>query len=98
MLPRLQQLCNDRCRVAKEDYDFYQVLLSSVASACQPASVLTLFPDSDVLPSVRITPAIETVKAVFKHLEDPEGCREFFATTFEALQASALIPLLSFCR
>ena len=72
--------------MAKEDYDFYQVLLSSMATACQPSSVLTLFPDNEQCPSLRITPAIETVKSVFKHLEDSEGCREFFATTFETLQ------------
>ena len=54
--------------------------------ACQPSSILTLFTDAEVSPNLRVTPAIDTVKAVFKHLEDSEGCREFFATTFESLQ------------
>ena len=48
--------------------------------------MLTVFQDGEVSANLRITPAIDTVKAVFKHLEDPEGCREFFATTFEILQ------------
>lgn len=74
-------------RVAKEDYEFYQMLLSNTAMACQPSSILTLFTDAEVSPNLRVTPAIDTVKAVFKHLEDSEGCREFFATTFESLQA-----------
>ena len=73
-------------RVAKEDYDFYQMLLSNTATACQPSSILTLFSDAEVSPNLRVTPAIDTVKAVFKHLEDSEGCRDFFATTFENLQ------------
>lgn len=73
-------------RVAKEDYDFYQMLLSNTATACQPSSILTLFADAEVSPTLRVTPAIDMVKAVFKHLEDSEGCRDFFATTFESLQ------------
>ncbi|DBA70684.1 TPA: hypothetical protein ACH3X2_012061 [Trebouxia sp. C0005] len=72
--------------IAKEDYEFYQMLLNNTATACQPPSILTLFLDSEVSPALRVTPAIDTVKAVFKHLEDPEAGREFFATTFENLQ------------
>ena len=83
-----------RCRVAKEDHDFYQALLLSVSKACQPASILTLFPlDEATLPAVRVTPAIDAVKAVFKHQEDPEGCKDFFATTFDGLQVN-----LCLCR
>ena len=74
------------CRVAKEDYDFYQMLLSNTAMASQPSSILTLFADAEISTNLRVTPAIDTVKAVFNHLEDPEGCRDFFATTFENLQ------------
>lgn len=73
-------------RVAKEDCEFYQMLLSNTAMACQPSSIITIFTDGEVSPNLRVTPAIDTVKAVFKHLEDPEGCRDFFASTFENLQ------------
>ena len=63
------------------------MLLLSVSKACQPASILTLFPlDDTTCPTVRVTPAIDAVKAVFKHLDDAEGCKDFFATTFEGLQ------------
>ena len=62
------------------------MLLNNTATACQPPSILTLFLDGEVSPALRVTPAIDTVKAVFKHLEDPEAGREFFATTFENLQ------------
>lgn len=63
------------------------MLLLNVSKACQPASILTIFPlDDTTCPMVRVTPAIDTVKAVFKHLEDAEGCKEYFAMTFEGLQ------------
>ena len=62
------------------------MLLNNTATACQPPSILTLFLDGEVSPALRVTPAIDTVKAVFRHLEDPEAGREFFATTFENLQ------------
>lgn len=78
-------------RIAKEDYEFYQMLLNNTATACQPPSILTLFLDSEVSPALRVTPAIDTVKAVFKHLEDPEAGREFFATTFENLQVCSAL-------
>ena len=87
---------DDVCRIAKEDYEFYQMLLSNTATACQPSSILTLFPDGEVSPNLRITPAIDTVKAVFKHLEDAEGCREFFATTFENLQVALQFAAVCF--
>lgn len=86
------------CRVAKEDHDFYQALLLSVSKACHPASILTLFPlDEDTLPAVRVTPAIDAVKAVFKHLDDPEGCKDFFATTFDGLQVSLSASAYHLC-
>lgn len=87
---------DDVCRIAKEDYEFYQMLLSNTATACQPSSILTMFPDGEVSPNLRITPAIDTVKAVFKHLEDAEGCREFFATTFENLQVALQFAAVCF--
>ncbi len=78
-------------RIAKEDHEFYQMLLNNTATACQPPSILTLFLDGEVSPALRVTPAIDTVKAVFKHLEDPEAGREFFATTFEDLQVCSAL-------
>ena len=78
-------------RIAKEDHEFYQMLLNNTATACQPSSILTLFLDGEVSPALRVTPAIDTVKAVFKHLEDPEAGREFFATTFENLQVRSAL-------
>ncbi|KAL3132243.1 hypothetical protein ABBQ32_008831 [Trebouxia sp. C0010 RCD-2024] len=73
-------------QVAKEDCEFYQMLLANTAMACQPPSITTIFTDGEASPNLRITPATDTVKAVFKHLEDSEGCRDFFASTFENLQ------------
>lgn len=72
--------------IAKEDCEFYQMLLANTAMACQPPSITTIFTDGEASPNLRVTPAIDTVKVVFKHLEDSEGCRDFFASTFENLQ------------